>query len=182
MRKLMSGVALATLLGTIPALAEAQRQAASAARHEWGADVGVGYAKPDGVDGGIFITTPLDVRLGFVGRSNMMWEGRLGFDFSTVGGNTAYELRPSVNVLFANSPGRHRRGMYFTGGVGLVLADDGANSGTAFGFNAGVGWRKPYRSAALRYEFGFQWNSESADLGLPSTIIIGGRFGVSLWN
>jgi hypothetical protein len=181
MRKLLSGVALAALFGTIPSMAEAQR-AAAGARHEWGADVGAGYAKPDGADGGIFITTPLDVRLGFVGRSNMMWEGRLGFDFSTVNDNTSYEIRPSINVLFANSAGGHRRGMYFTGGAGLLLADDGTDSGTAFAVNAGVGWRKPYRSAAFRYEVGFQWNSESADLGLPSTIIIGGRIGVSLWN
>ena len=182
MRKLMSGVALAAVLGTIPALAEAQRQAATGARHEWGIDVGAGYMKPDGVDGGIFIITPLDVRLGFVSRSNMMWEGRLGFDFNTVGGTTTYELRPSINVLFANSSGGHRRGMYFTGGAGLLLGDDGVNSGTAFALQAGVGWRKPYKSAAMRYELGFQWSSESQDLGLPSTIIIGGRFGVSFWN
>jgi len=181
MRKLMNGVALAAVLGTIPALAEAQRSA-TGARHEWGVDVGAGYMKPDGGDGGIFITAPLDIRLGFVSRSNMMWEGRLGFDFSTVGGNTAYELRPSINVLFANSPGGHRRGMYFTGGAGLLLADDGTTSGTAFGVQAGVGWRKPYKSAGMRYELGFQWSSESADLGLPSTIIIGGRLGVSFWN
>jgi opacity protein-like surface antigen len=182
MRKLMSGVALAAVLGTIPVLADAQRQAATGARHEWGVDVTAGYMKPDGSDGGIFIITPFDVRLGFVSRSNMMWEGRLGFDFSTVGGETRYEIRPGMNVLFANSPGGHRRGMYFTGGAGLLLADNGAESGTAFAINAGVGWRKPQRSAALRYEVGFQWSSESADLGLPSTIVIGGRIGLSLWN
>lgn len=181
MRKLIGGMTLAVILMSLPALVQAQRQA-TGARHEWGIDVGAGYMKPDGVDGGIFIITPLDVRLGFVSRSNMMWEGRLGFDFNTVGGTTAYELRPSINVLFANSAGGHRRGMYFTGGAGLLLGDDGVNSGTAFSVQAGVGWRKPYKSAALRYELGFQWSSESQDLGLPSTIIIGGRFGVSFWN
>lgn len=181
MRKLMSGLALAAVLGTIPATSAAQRQA-TGARHEWGVDLGAGYMKPDGLDGGIFILTPLDVRLGFVSRTNMMWEGRLSFDFNTVGGETTYEIQPGVSVLFANSTGGHRRGMYFTGGAGLLLADNGVESGTAFAVNAGVGWRKPYRSAAWRYEVGFQWSSENQDLGLPSTIIIGGRIGVSVWN
>jgi len=184
MRKLFGGLVLAAVALSLPAAVQAQRRAAapSGAKNEFGVDVGVAYVKPDGVDGGIVIQTPLDVRVGFVSTSKMQWEGRLNLGFSTVGGNTAYDLEPGVNVLFANSTGGHRRGMYFTGGAGLLLADNGANSGTAFSVNAGVGWRKPYGSAAWRYEVGFQWQSESTDLGLPSTIAIGGRIGISLWR
>ena len=184
MRKFLGSIALVAVLVSVPALADAQRRAATTggAKHEFGVDVGVGYLKPDGVDGGIFILTPLNIRVGLVKPGKMMWEPRLALNFSTVGGGTTYTFEPGVNVLIANSPGGHRNGMYFTGGAGLHLEDDGANSGTAFALNAGVGWRKPYGAAAWRYELGFQYTSESTDLGLPSTITIGARVGISLWH
>jgi hypothetical protein len=186
MRKLFGGMAVAALAVSLTTTAQAQRRTTGAsmggARHELGVDVGLAYVKPDQVDGGILIQTPLDVRFGFVSAEKMMWEARGTFTFSTVGGNTAYDFEPGVNVLFANTTGGHRRGMYFTGGAGLILADNGANSGTAFALNGGVGWRKPYGSGAWRYEVGFRWSSESTNLGLPSTIAIGGRIGISLWH
>lgn len=183
MRKLFAGMVLAAVALSLPASAQAQRRAAApAAKHEFGVDLGLAYVKPDGVDGGIALFTPVDVRWGFVSPKNMMWEARGSLDFNTVGGTTSYQFEPGVNVLVSNSPGGHRRGMYFTGGAGLVLADDGTNSGTGFAFNAGVGWRKPWGSAAWRYEVGFRWQSEMTDLGVPSTIAIGGRIGVSLWK
>ncbi|MDP3911939.1 MAG: hypothetical protein Q8Q14_16260 [Gemmatimonadales bacterium] len=184
MRKLISGVALAVTLWSIPAVAEAQRRAAARSSHEFGVDVGVAYVKPSNVDGGIAIQTPFDVRYGFVPRSgNMMWEPRATLTFSTVGGVTTYLFTPGVNVLFSNTPGGHRRGMFFLGGAGLVMGDGGGGSGTAFKLEAGVGWRKPYGTAAWRYELGFQWVSESAELGpFADYIAIGGRIGISLWN
>ena len=183
MRKLIGGVALAVMLLPLPATAQ-QRRAATAggARHELGVDLGVAYVKPQNISGGIVIQTPVDVRYGFVPSSgNMMWEARGTLQFSSVGGNSTYLITPGVNVLFANSPGRHRSGMYLTGGVGLVLGDLGGGSGTAFDLNAGVGWRKPTGSAAWRYEVGFMYTSDNANLG-PSTIAIGGRIGISLWK
>ena len=181
MRKLIGA---GILLLALPAALSAQRNMASGARHELGVDVGIAYVKPNGVDGGIAIQTPFDVRFGIVPRrGNMMWEPRVTLNFNTVGGNTTYLFTPQVNVLFANSPGGHRRGMYFTGGAGLVMGDGGAGSGTAFKLEGGVGWRKPYESAAWRYEFGFQYVSESAELGpFADYIAIGGRIGISLWH
>jgi hypothetical protein len=86
-------------------------------------------------------------------------------------------------MLYSNTPGGHRRGMYFTGGAGLVLGDGGAGSGTAVKLEGGVGWRKPYGSGAWRYELGFQWVSSSAELGINADYIaIGGRIGISLWH
>lgn len=184
MRKLIGGMALAVMLFSLPAAAQAQRRTAMSggAKHELGVDLGLAYVKPQNISGGIEIKTPVDVRFGFVPSSgNMMWEPRVTVNINSVGGTTTYLLTPGVNVLFANSPGRHRRGMYLTGGAGLVLGDFGGGSGTAFQLNAGVGWRKPYESAAWRYELGFRWTSENTNLG-PSTIEIGGRIGISLWH
>ena len=73
--------------------------------------------------------------------------------------------------------------MYFTGGAGLQMGDLGAGSGTAVKLEGGIGWRKPYESAAWRYEVGFQWVSSSAKLGpFADYIAIGGRVGISLWH
>ena len=186
MRKLFGGLVLAALTLSVTTAAQAQRRNTGAsmggAKHEFGVDIGVAYQKPSGIDGGIVFGTPLDVRVGIVSPGKMMWEPRLQLAFNSVGGNTAYAFRPGVNVLYSNTPGGHRRGMYFTGGGALLLADAGGGSGTAFSLNGGVGWRKPYGSGAWRYELGFQWTSESTDLGLPSTIEIGGRIGLSLWH
>jgi len=185
MRKLFGGLVMAALALSLPATVSAQRRAAApmgGAKHEFGIDVGVAYVKPQNISGGILIQTPVDVRIGFVpSRGNMMWEGRLTAAINTVGGTTRYLLTPGVDVLFSNTPGGHRRGMYFGGGAGLVLADGGGGSGTAVQLHAGVGWRKPYESAAWRYEVGFQWQSDNANIG-PSTIAIGGRVGISLWH
>ncbi len=189
MRKLFGGMVLVVLVLSLPAAAQAQRRAAApmgGAKHEFGVDVGLAYVSSNitGVDGGIVMVTPLDVRFGFVPRSGkMMWEPRLTLNFSTVGGNTTYLFTPQVNMLYSNSTGGHRRGMYFTGGAGLVMGDGGAGSGTAVKLEGGVGWRKPYESAAWRYELGFQWVSSSAELGLAADYIaIGGRIGISLWH
>src|SRR3954469_20107897 len=98
MRKLFGGMLLTALALSLPAAAQAQRRATAAsgvATHEFGVDVGLAYVKPNGVDGGINLQTPLDVRYGFVPRSGkMMWEPRLGLNFSTVGGNTTYLFTP----------------------------------------------------------------------------------------
>lgn len=188
MRKLFGGMVVATLALSLPAAAHAQRRATApmGAKHELGVDVGVAYVSSNitGVSGGIVMVTPLDVRFGFVPRSGkMMWEPRVTLNFSTVGGNTVYLFTPQVNMLYANSTGGHRRGMYFTGGAGLVMGDGGAGSGTALKLEGGIGWRKPYESAAWRYEVGVQWVSSSANLGLAADYIaIGGRIGLSLWH
>jgi hypothetical protein len=189
MRKLLGGMVLAAVALSLPAAAHGQRRAAATggAQHEFGVDLGLAYVSPGqpGVDGGIELQTPLGLRFGLVPRAGnkMMWEPRLSLNFNTVGGSTTYLFTPQVNMLYANSTGGHRRGMYFTGGAGLVMGDGGGGSGTAFKLEGGVGWRKPYGSAAWRYELGLQWVSESAELGpFADYIAIGGRIGISLWH
>src|SRR5262245_2766345 len=125
MRKLFGGMVLAALALSLTTPAQAQRRTTGAAmggaEHELGVDLGAAYVKPSGVSGGIEIGTPVDVRFGFVPRSgNLMWEPRGTLDISTVRSRTTYLITPSINVLYANSAGGQRRGMYFTGGAGLV--------------------------------------------------------------
>ena len=192
MQKLFGGMVFAALALSLPVAAMAQRRAAPAASptHEFGVDLNAAYVSPgtSGVNGGIAIITPVDLRYGFVPRSGkMMWEPRLSFNFNTVGGETRYVLTPQVNMLYSNSPGGHRRGMFFSGGAGLVLGDpSGTASGTAVKLEGGVGWRKPYGAGgAWRYELGLQWVSKSDELaafGLADYLAIGGRVGISLWH
>src|SRR5712671_5189338 len=91
MRKLFGGMVVAALALSVTSTAQAQRRAASTsmggANHEFGVDVGLAYVSSNiaGVDGGIVMVTPLDVRFGFVPRSGkMMWEPRASLNFSTV--------------------------------------------------------------------------------------------------
>src|SRR5213592_463366 len=168
MRKLFGGMVLVVLVLSLPAAAQAQRRAAApmgGAKHEFGVDVGVAYIKPSNVDGGIGILAPLDVRFGIMPRrGKLMWEPHVALNYRAVGGQTFYVFTPGIHALYANSPGGHRRGMFFEGGAGLVMGDQGAGSGTAFQLGAAVGWRKPYESAAWRYKVGLTWVSSSNEL------------------
>jgi len=183
MRRLfISALFLAVLL---PSLATAQRRAtrpAATGKQEIGVDLGVAYAKPQGVDGGIQIGTPLDIRFGFRPRNRMMWEPRVSLDFSTVAGATRYGIAPGVNMLYSMTPGRHRSGMYLTGGAALNILNDGTDSGVSPALNGAVGWRKPWGSGAWRYEAGLRYSFENQNVGLPSMIEVGVRLGISLWH
>ncbi|HTI06297.1 MAG TPA: hypothetical protein VL549_13385 [Gemmatimonadales bacterium] len=191
MRKLFGGMVFAAVVLALPSMAQAQRRSSTmsmgGAKHELGVDLGVAFVSPNytGGSSGINIQTPLDVRFGFVPKagSKMMWEPRLSFTFSTINGTTTYIMAPQLNALFANSTGGHKQGMYFTGGAGLVLGDLGGGSGTALKLEGGIGWRKPYESAAWRYEVGVQYVTSSTELGpFADYIAIGGRIGISLWH
>jgi hypothetical protein len=149
---------------------------------EIGVDVGIAYQKPEHVDGGIAIGTPVDIRLGLGSRGKTMLEPRVTFAFNTVGGETEYVIAPGVNALHAMTPGGHRRGMFLSGGGSLILADNGQDAGTALALNGGVGWRKPWGTGAWRYEVGFRYTFANDDLGVPSTIELGARIGISLWK
>ena len=189
MRKLFGGIVVAALALSLTTAAHAQRRATSApmggAKHELGIDVGLAYIKPSNVDGGIGLLAPLDVRFGFLPRrGKLMWEPHLALNYRAVGGQTFYVFTPGIHALYANSPGGHRRGMFFEGGAGLVMGDQGAGSGTAFQLGAAVGWRKPYESAAWRYKVGLTWVSSSNELApvFADYVAIGGSIGISLWH
>ncbi len=191
MRKLIGGMAAVAVLISLPALADAQRRAAArpagGAKHEFGVDLGIAYYDPDVGESGIRIGTPLDVRVGFVTSKKLQWEARLNFLFDSKGTGTqgTHLISPGVNAVYAMNRSTNRSGMYLTGGAALNLVDFGTSSGTGFSLNGAIGWRKPYGSAAWRYEFGIKYDGEVSDGALvlvPKTISIGARLGISLWH
>src|SRR5256885_15761703 len=161
MRKLFGGLVVAVLALSLATVAQAQRRtttsaAMGGAKHEFGIDLGVAYVKPSNVSGCMSIQAPVDVRFGFVPRSGkMMWEPRLSLTFNTVGGNTSYLFTPQVNLLYANTPGGHRRGMYFTGGAGPQVGDLRDGSGEAGKLPGGHGWREADAKPSWREGTGF---------------------------
>jgi hypothetical protein len=187
MRKLIGGVAVIAVLMSLPALADAQRRAAGGAQHEFGVDAGLAYYDPDGGESGIRLGAPLDVRVGFVSRNKLQWEARLILDIDTKGAGTegTHTISPGVNAVYAMDRATNRSGMFLTGGAALNLVDRGGASGTGISLNGGVGWRKPYGNAALRYEFGIRYDGEISDgaaVLVPKTLSIGARFGISFWH
>ncbi len=189
MRNLIGGMTAVAVLVSLPALADAQRRAAAAggAKHEFGVDVGIAYYDPDIGESGIRIGAPLDIRVGFVTPKKLQWEGRLIFDLDSKGAGTqgTHIISPGVNGVYAMNRSTNRSGMYLTGGAALNLVDFGTNSGTGVSVNGAVGWRKPYGSAAWRYEIGIKYDGEISDgaiILVPKTLSIGGRVGLSLWH
>jgi len=187
MRKLIGSAVLAAVLLTTPVLATAQRRAAAPAggpTHEMGVDLAAYYTKPSGGSGGIQIGLPVDVRVAFLTRSQLMWEGRASFALSSVGTTTTYEFAPGVSVLHQLKRGTGTRGLirapYVTGGAQLTLFDNGPTSGSQLSLGGGVGTRAPFQSAALRYEGFFAYAFKGG--GRPSNFAIGTRFGLSFWH
>jgi len=160
--------------------------AASAVKNEFGVDLGLAYVTPDGGDGRLRIGTPLDLRIGFVSRGRLMWEGRLGLAFDSEGlGDAAYAFTPQVMGLYSMTPNRHRAGLYLFGGAGLNFVSIGsplADAGTTFSLGGGVGTRKRLGNAALRLEGGLRYDTEDAGAGMPSQFAIGARAGLSFWH
>jgi len=100
------GMALATVgLLAVPVAARAQAHGGMAMgnpEHELGVDLVLFYQSQSAAGAttsGLVARTPVDVRLGFVSHSNMMWELRSSLSFSTTG-TTTYDIDPGVNLLF----------------------------------------------------------------------------------
>lgn len=186
MRKLIGMIVLVTVLAATPALAGAQRRAAPAAggpRYELGVDFAAYYAKPSGIDGGIQMGLPVDVRVAFLRRSKVLFEPRVSFNLNSIG-TTTYLFVPGLNVLYQLKRGTGPRNLirapYLTGGVALNLFDNGARSGTQFSLGGGVGTRVPLGTQAARLEGFLAYTLKGG--GLPSNVAIGTRIGLSFWR
>lgn len=169
-----------------PAARTAPAQA-QAAKNEFGVDLGLAWVSPDGPgDSRIRVGTPLDLRIGFVSRSRLMWEGRVGLAFDSEGlGDAAYTFTPQVVGLYSMTPQRHRAGWYAFGGAGINFASLGSpalDAATTFSLGAGVGTRKRLGNAALRLEGGLRFDTEDSGAGMPSQFSIGARAGLSFWH
>lgn len=178
-------VAAAQRPATRPA-ARVSQAAAPTAKNEFGVDLGLAWVSPSAGNSRIRIGTPLDLRIGFVSRGRLMWEGRLGLAFDSEGlGDAAYAFTPQVVALYSMKSQRHRAGMYLFGGAGLNFVSVGSplvNSGTTFSLAGGVGTRKRLGNAALRFEGGLRYDTEDTSAGMPSQVTVGGRIGLSFWH
>jgi len=190
MRTLTGVVAVAAGLAMVPAVAIAQ---GAAPKHELGVDLGLGLQSPSGGTTHIVLVTPVDVRLGFVATSPLSWEGRLTlfYDSKGIGGSNArYSLAPDIQALYRLGSGSGAHGLmgpYATVGAGLNFADvpngaGGTNSSAVVRLNGGVGTRIPYGSGAFRIEGFVAYDFRNTTLGLPGTLEVGTRLGISLWH
>jgi len=178
MRKLIGRTAVVAVLMLAPALAAAQR--GMAAKHEFGVDVAFVYSKPSGGNSITQFGTPVDVRVGFVpAKGNLMFEPRVAIAFQSTTGASAHDVSFDVNVLYGKN---HKKGMYWTGGAGIDLVGVTGNSGSIISLNGGVGTRSPYESGAWRLEAFVRYDLKNTSLGVPNTLNIGARAGLSLWH
>ena len=178
MRKVFGTLVLAGMLA-VPVALEAQ------GNKEFGVDFVLGYVSPDGGEGFFGIMTPVDVRIGFRSAGKLSFEPRFGFAFvsDNQAGDAAWEFSPTLNVLYSlGQGGTYNRNKYLTAGIGVDLEDDGAGSTSQFGFNVGIGMRKPAGSAATRFEAFIGYDFENQSDGLPSVLSIGARIGLSFWK
>jgi hypothetical protein len=164
--------------------AGAQHGAMGSARHELGVDLSAAYSHESFTPSfnHFLIATPVDVRIGFMSRSRIMFEPRFAFTFDSkelVTGQSAYVFTPDLNVLFGKN---QKNGLYLTAGAGVDLLHAAGASATQFGLNGGVGTRSPYESGAIRLEAFVQYRFKNTNKGLPTTLSIGGRIGLSLWH
>jgi hypothetical protein len=191
MQRVIGGIALASVLAALPGAAPAQHRAAEAggAHHELGADVTLQYIdRGAGIGSGVQLFAPVDVRIGFLSRSPLMFEGRAAVNWDSkagAGGNSFFEFAPGVNALYrlrrGSGPGGLSRAPYLTGGLLLDIVHDGTlGSQTQFVVNAGVGTRVPYESAVFRPEAFLAYGFASGFL--PRAFMIGVRAGLSFWH
>ena len=183
MRRLRGGLVAA--LALVPAMAAAQHGMENP-KHELGVDLGVLYSKPKGGDGVFSIGTPVDVRIGFVSGGKLEVEPRFTFNYASGGGDNAYVFTPDINLLFGLSADGNRKGPYLTVGAGVDLTHVSVGgisaSASQFNFNGGIGTRVPYESGAFRLEAFARYLLKNTSKGLPNTLDIGARIGLSLWH
>jgi len=187
MRKVTGSLLVAVALVALPHLANAQRRAAApagGAKNEFGVDLGAAFGHVGSgcaANCGTFeMGTPVDVRIGFIGRSFNV-EPRLTFSYLSQGGGHVLVFSPDVNFLKPMGTSTARKGLYLTAGAGIsIISASGASSQNQFSLNGGVGTRIPKPSNNWRLEGFFRYNFESG--ALPSGYNVGVRAGMSFWQ
>jgi len=171
-----------------PAVAQAQARGAMASpSHEFGADIALGFASlsANGTSqSGLFITTPVDLRVGFMSHSSMNLEMRTTLNLSTIG-TTTYSFDPGLNLLFKMGAGTMTHNTYWTVGADADIINNGAataNTGVVPAINGGIGIRRPWGSAAWRLEGGVRYQFKNTNVQPFNSLQIGVRAGVSLWH
>lgn len=192
MQQTLRNVATTLALMAGPSLAAAQHSMSHMEnpKHEVGVDL-IGFYQHQSLGGQSFnhvvVMTPVDLRAGFLSGDKLSVELRLVFQYDSKGGvdtvtltpKSSYVFNPDLNLLWGFQSNKH--GPYFTAGAGLNLQNFGVST-TQFGFNGGLGTRIPYESGAIRLEGFAQYLLKNTSKGLPNTLNIGARVGLSLWH
>jgi hypothetical protein len=187
MQQWTGNVALIGALSLAASAAAAQH--ATQAKHELGVDIAGAYEHQslDGVSDNQFIAaTPVDLRIGFIAGDKFVVEPRFFFRYSSKGGLrttdfspvAAYEFTPDVNFLVALRD--NKTGPYVTVGLGADLEKLTQTSTGQLFLNGGLGTRMTYGSGAVRLEAFGAYAFKNETNGLPSTLQIGTRIGLSL--
>jgi len=188
MRIVTGSLLAAVALVALPQMAVAQRRAASAGgggpKNEFGVDIGAALGHIGSgcaTNCGTFeLGTPVDLRVGFVGRSISI-EPRVTLSYLSQGGGHVLLFTPDVNFLKPMGQSTQHKGLYLTAGAGVTfISASGASSANQFSINGGVGTRMPFESAAWRLEGFFRYSFQSGPLA--SGYNVGVRAGLSLWR
>lgn len=173
-----SGILTLVLLG-LPTVAAAQQEMGEA-KHEFGVDMSFAYLKPSGGDGLFGISTPVDLRVGFIVGDKLVVEPRFSFNFLSGGGGSVYSFTPDLNFLLAFQG--NKKGPYVTAGAGVDILHAGGSGASAtatqFNFNGGIGTR----TGVARLEAFVRYHLENAGDFLPSVLTVGARIGLSFWH
>jgi hypothetical protein len=176
MRK-ASGIALTLVLLGLPTVAAAQQEMGEA-KHEFGVDLSFAYLKPSGGGDGLFsISTPVDLRVGFIVGDKLVVEPRFRFNLLSGGGSSVYTFTPDLNFLMAFQG--NKEGPYVTAGAGVDIIHAGETV-TQFNFNGGIGTRTG--AARLEAFVGYHLEKDASTLFLPSFLTLGVRIGLSFWH
>ncbi len=190
MRKVTGSLLAAVALVALPQMAVAQRRAASGggggAQHEFGVDFAAAFGHIGSgctASCGTFEAgTPVDVRIGFVGRS-MSFEPRFSLSYLSQGGGHVLFFNPDLNVVKPMGSSTSHKGLYLTGGAGVnIISASGSSSASQFSLNGGVGTRMPADASAWRLEGFFRYNFKNTAKLIPSSYNIGARIGMSFWR
>ncbi len=193
MRHVIRRAAAAAALALLPSVAMAQHNLSHMEnpKHEVGVDLIGFYQHQSLISGGSFshvlVMTPVDLRAGFLSGDKLSVEARLVFQYDSKGGvdtltlapKTTYAFTPDINLLWGFQSNKH--GPYFTAGAGVNFQNFGVST-SQFGFNGGLGTRVPYESGVIRLEAFAQYLLKNTGKGLPTTLNIGARVGLSLWH
>src|SRR6266480_3235 len=128
MRKVTGTLLAAVALVALPQMASAQRHAASGggggAKNEFGVDVGAAFGHVGSgctASCGTFeMGTPVDLRVGFIGKSFNV-EPRVTFSYLSQGGGHVMLFTPDVNFLKPMGNSTSHKGLYLTAGAGVNI-------------------------------------------------------------
>lgn len=192
MPQMLQRVVTTVALSLMPSFATAQHSMSHMEnpKHEVGVDI-IGFYQHQSLAGASFnhvvVMTPVDVRAGFLSGNKLSVEARLVFAYDSKGGvdtttlstKSSYIFNPDLNLLWGFVSNKH--GPYVTAGAGVNLQNFGVST-TQFGFNGGLGTRVPWESGVIRFEGFAQYLLKNTGKGLPNTLNIGARVGLSLWH